>query len=97
MVRWPSLLWIPAELFLVLFAHGSRVEYLPIEALTATVWAALLGLGAILASRLARSGHITPVALVLTVASAVFIAPMARALFGRRQASPELGPGRAYS
>ncbi|MEV1321402.1 hypothetical protein AB0J14_35600 [Micromonospora arborensis] len=177
MIKRLGLLWIPAVLFLVLFAHGPRVEYLPIEALTATVWVALLGLGAILASRLARSGHarsavvllcvatlvacdvavvvdsaliydwagywtlnggvglpysyaplwypasllpsldvfgvdqttitagdfewqaehITPVALVLTIASTVFIASMVRALFGRRQASPELGPGRAYS
>ncbi|WP_204942552.1 hypothetical protein [Micromonospora luteifusca] len=177
MIKRLGLLWILAVLLLVLFAHGLRAEYLPIEALTATVWAALLGMGAILASRLARSGHaksavvllgvaalvacdvavvvdsaliydaagywtlnggvglpysyaplwyptsllpsmdvfgvdqttitagdfewqaehIAPVAVVLTIASAVFIASMVRALFGRRQASPEFGPGRAYS
>lgn len=171
-----GLLWTIAVPLLVLFAHGLRAEYLPIEALTATVWAALLGLGTILASRLARWGHarsavvllcvatlvacdlavvvdsaliydgagywtlnggvglpysyaplwypasllpssmdvfgvdqttitagdfewqaehIAPVAVVLTIASAVFIAPLARALFGRRQGSPEFGPARS--
>ncbi|GGO07740.1 hypothetical protein GCM10011576_12610 [Micromonospora parathelypteridis] len=177
MIKRLGLLWTLAVLLLVLFAHGLRAEYLPIEALTATVWAVLLGLGAILASRLARSGHaksavvllcvatlvacdvavvvdsaliydgtgywtlnggvslpysyaplwypaallpsmdvlgvdqttitagdfewqaehIAPVALVLTIASVVFVASVLRALFGRRQASPEFGPGRAYS
>ncbi|MEH0822823.1 MULTISPECIES: hypothetical protein [unclassified Micromonospora] len=176
MVKRLGLLWIAAVLLLVLFAHGLRAEYLPIEALTAGVWAALLGTGAFLANRLARRGHATgavvllcvaalvasdvaivvdsaliydvagywtlnggvglpysyaplwypasllpssvdifgvdqttitagdvewqtehiaPVAGVLTIASAVFIAPVVRALFGSRQASPELRPGPA--
>ncbi|MGN9890471.1 hypothetical protein [Micromonospora sp. L31] len=173
-----GLLWIVAVLLLVLFAHGARAEYLPIEALTAGVWAALLGMGAFLANRLARWGHATgavvllgvatlvacdvavvvdsaliyhvagywtlndgvglpysyaplwypasllpssvdifgvdqttitagdsewqtehiaPVAVVLTIASAVFIAPVVRALFRSRQAGPELRPGPANS
>ncbi|MGS2616009.1 hypothetical protein ACVCAH_16025 [Micromonospora sp. LZ34] len=178
MIQRFGLLWIVAVLFLVLFAHGLRAEYLPIEALTASVWAALLGMGAFLASRLARWGHaksavvllcvaallacdvavvvdsaliydgagywtlndgvglpysyaalwypasllpssldifgvdqttitagdfewqtehIAPVAVVLTIASAVFIASVGRALFEGRQASPEFRPGRADS
>ncbi|MEH1166939.1 hypothetical protein V6V47_16290 [Micromonospora sp. CPCC 205539] len=173
-----GLLWVIAVLVLVLTAHGLRPEYLPIEALTAGVWAALLGLGAFVASRLARWGHaksaavllcvaalvacdvavvvdsaliydgagywtlndgvglpyayaplwypaallpwsstilgvdqasitagdlewqaehIVPVAMVLTIASAIFVASVARALFGSRQTSPALRPGRASS
>lgn len=172
-----GLLWIVAVLLLVLFAHGARAEYLPIEALTAGAWAALLGMGAFLANRLARWGHakgavvllcvatlvasdvavvvdsaliydvagywtlndgvglpysyaplwypasllpsvdilgvdqttitagdsewqaehIAPAAVVLTIASAVFIASLVRTLFGSRQASPEFRPGPASS
>ncbi|MEH1055260.1 hypothetical protein V6U89_08620 [Micromonospora sp. CPCC 206171] len=173
-----GLLWIAVVRLLVLFAHGLRAEYLPIEALTAGVWAALIGMGAFLANRLARWGHsrgavvllgvaaliacdvavvvdsaliydgfgywtlndgvglpysyaplwypasllpssvdilgvdqtvvtagdaewqtehVAPMAMLLTIASAVFIAPVVRALFGSRQASPEFRPGRATS
>lgn len=71
MLKRLGLLWILAVLFLVLFAHGPRVEYLPIEALTASVWAALLGLSAILASRLARWGHTKSAVVLLCVAALV--------------------------
>ncbi|MEU1249732.1 hypothetical protein ACPXB5_04715 [Micromonospora arida] len=129
---WPmtlrlSLMWISTVLLLALVAHGLRVEYLPIEALTGSVWAVLLGTGAIVSSRLTRRGHgksaivllcvaalvacdvavvvdsaliydgagywtlndVAPVAVVLTIASALFIAVPARALFGAWQASPQ--------
>ncbi|MGC4895441.1 hypothetical protein [Micromonospora sp. DT31] len=171
MIKRLGLLWVAAVLLLVLLAHGRRAEYLPIEALTASAWAVLLGMGAFLAGRLVSWGHarsavvllgvaalvacdvavvvdsaliydvagywtlndgaglpysyaalwypasllpssvgifgvdqtaitagdfewqaehIVPVAVVLTIASAVFIAPVVRALFGGRLASPEL-------
>ncbi|MEV4721435.1 hypothetical protein AB0J94_29955 [Micromonospora noduli] len=66
-----SLMWISTVLLLVLFAHGLRVEYLPIEALTGSVWAALLGTGAILSSRLARWGHGKSATVLLCVAALV--------------------------
>ncbi|WP_112698283.1 hypothetical protein [Micromonospora noduli] len=66
-----SLMWISTVLLLVLFAHGLRVEYLPIEALTGSVWAALLGTGAILSSRLARWGHGKSAIVLLCVAALV--------------------------
>ncbi|WP_446210980.1 hypothetical protein [Micromonospora sp. IBSANI012] len=66
-----GLLWIVAVLLLVLFAHGLRAEYLPIEALTVTVWAALLGLGAFLANRMVRRGHAKGAIVLLCVATLV--------------------------
>ncbi|MBM0276736.1 hypothetical protein [Micromonospora tarensis] len=176
MVKRIGLLWVAAVPCLVLFAHELRPEYLPIEALTASVWAALLGVGGYLAIRLARWGHtrsavvllgvaalvacdaavvvdsalsydgfgywtlnggvglpysyaalwypasllpsswdifgvdqtaitagdlewqtehIAPVAVVLTIASAVLVATLVRALSGGRQVSPALRPGQA--
>ncbi|MFG3640819.1 hypothetical protein ACGF3C_11210 [Micromonospora sp. NPDC047762] len=64
-------LWILTVLLLVLFAHGLRVEYLPIGALTGIVWAALLGAGAFLSSRLARSGRVRSATVLLCVAALV--------------------------
>ncbi|MEU8301714.1 hypothetical protein AB0C04_31040 [Micromonospora sp. NPDC048909] len=66
-----GLLWIVVVLLVVLFAHGLRAEYLPIEALTASVWAALLGMGALVASRLARWGHAKSAVVLLCVATLV--------------------------
>lgn len=66
-----GLLWVLTVLLLVLFAHGLRTGYLPIEALTGGVWAALLGTGAILSSRLARRGHGKSAIVLLCVAAVV--------------------------
>lgn len=66
-----GLMWIVTVLLLVLFAHGLRAAYVPIEALTGGVWAALLGTGAILSSRLARRGHGKSATVLLCVAAVV--------------------------
>ncbi|MEU5960409.1 hypothetical protein ABZ777_04305 [Micromonospora parva] len=66
-----GLLWTVTVLLLVLAAHGLRAEYLPIEALTGGVWAALLGLGAFLSSRLARRGQSRSATALLCVAAVV--------------------------
>lgn len=71
MIRRLGLSWVVAVPFLVLFAHGLRAEYLPIEALTAGVWAVLLGVGVFLASRLARWGHARSAVVLLGVAALV--------------------------
>ncbi|RQX13615.1 hypothetical protein DLJ58_03580 [Micromonospora arida] len=79
-----SLMWISTVLLLALVAHGLRVEYLPIEALTG------IDQTAITAGDFEwQAEHVAPVAVVLTIASSLFIAVPARALFGAWQASPQ--------